>query len=237
MYAVTRSDTPRCGTRSSCEHAPSPVHARDGQMFVLTNSLDARAYLEGAAPNAELLPIDELGFYELLQDGTSLDEAELEMRFAPWDGGASRTPSCRAICRSRSPTACATPAWRIDARRRASSAGAPRQERWRRAAGIRRAQTRRRGRQGGRPSADARRRLATAARLDETASLSRRARSGRQVARPCGGPAAPAPPDIMVASQRLWSCGHDPAAGRCPPYRRSTSTCGRATRRRLLGAT
>ena len=51
--------------------------ARDGQALVLTNSLEAER-ISRVLPDAELLVIDELGFYELLGDGMPRDEAELE---------------------------------------------------------------------------------------------------------------------------------------------------------------
>src|SRR3954467_5980314 len=51
--------------------------ARDERVFVLTSSLEAERIAE-ALPEAELLLLDDLGFYELLEDGMSRDDAELE---------------------------------------------------------------------------------------------------------------------------------------------------------------
>jgi Xaa-Pro aminopeptidase len=52
--------------------------ARDGAAFVLTSSLEADR-ISKVLPGAELLLIDELGFFELLGDGMPRDEAELEI--------------------------------------------------------------------------------------------------------------------------------------------------------------
>jgi Xaa-Pro aminopeptidase len=51
---------------------------RDGERFVLTNILEADR-IARALPEAELLRIDELGLYELVQDGMPRHEAELEV--------------------------------------------------------------------------------------------------------------------------------------------------------------
>src|SRR5918996_4310591 len=56
---------------------PFLIVARDGHALVLTNSLEAERITK-VRPDAELLLIDELGFYELLGDGVPRDEAELE---------------------------------------------------------------------------------------------------------------------------------------------------------------
>src|SRR3954451_14882065 len=57
---------------------PLLVAIRDGRTSVLTSSLEA-ARIADAVPSAELLLVDELGFYELLAGGTARDEAELEV--------------------------------------------------------------------------------------------------------------------------------------------------------------
>src|SRR4051794_32208119 len=52
--------------------------ARDGDAFVLTNPLE-RERIARALPHAQLLGIDELGLYELVDEGMPRDEAELEV--------------------------------------------------------------------------------------------------------------------------------------------------------------
>ena len=81
-------------------------------------------------PDAELVLLDELGFYEMLADGTPRDEAELEVvaaRRAAVGDRAAR--SCPPTYPSRSPTSCATPASgststrkAVEARRRGKTA-------------------------------------------------------------------------------------------------------------------
>jgi len=55
---------------------PLLVAVDDGRTAILTSSLEA-ARLREALPDAQLLLIDELGFYELLAEGTPRDDAEL----------------------------------------------------------------------------------------------------------------------------------------------------------------
>jgi Xaa-Pro aminopeptidase len=50
----------------------------DGQTFIMASSLE-RHRLAAARPDAELLDIDELGFYELLQAGLTRDELLIEL--------------------------------------------------------------------------------------------------------------------------------------------------------------
>src|SRR5918997_4799710 len=49
----------------------------DGRAFVLTSSLEAGRIAE-VLPQAELLTVDRLGLYELVEEGMRRDEAELE---------------------------------------------------------------------------------------------------------------------------------------------------------------
>jgi Xaa-Pro aminopeptidase len=49
---------------------------RDGDALVLTNSLEAER-IAGVLPDAELLVVDELGFFELMQEGMPRDEAQV----------------------------------------------------------------------------------------------------------------------------------------------------------------
>jgi hypothetical protein len=51
--------------------------ARDGDSFVMTSSLE-RARIAEVLPSAQVLTLDELGFFELVESGMADDEAELE---------------------------------------------------------------------------------------------------------------------------------------------------------------
>src|SRR5215218_11497282 len=55
---------------------PLLVAVDDGRTAILTSSLEA-ARLREALPDAQLLLLDELGFYELLAEGAERDDAEL----------------------------------------------------------------------------------------------------------------------------------------------------------------
>src|SRR5215218_4912913 len=57
---------------------PLLVAVDDGRTAILTSSLEA-ARLREALPDAQLLLLDELGFYELLAEGAQRDDAELEV--------------------------------------------------------------------------------------------------------------------------------------------------------------
>ena len=57
---------------------PLLVAVEDGRTSILTSSLESARIAE-ALPDAELLLLDELGFYEMLADGIPRDEAELEV--------------------------------------------------------------------------------------------------------------------------------------------------------------
>jgi Xaa-Pro aminopeptidase len=54
------------------------VAVENGRTSILTSSLESARIAE-ALPDAELLLVDALGFYEMLADGTPRDEAELEV--------------------------------------------------------------------------------------------------------------------------------------------------------------
>ena len=51
---------------------------RDGDRYVLTNQLE-RARIAGVLPDAEILLTGDLGLYELVEEGMSRDDAELEV--------------------------------------------------------------------------------------------------------------------------------------------------------------
>jgi len=111
--------------------------ARDGQAFVLTNPLEAER-ISRALPDAELLGIDELGIYELVEDGMPRDEAELETAIRALSRWGIEDAVVPADLRSRSPIACATRASAsTSTRRRWRRAAAPRPRRSWQASGVR----------------------------------------------------------------------------------------------------
>ena len=57
---------------------PMLLAVENGRTSILTSSLEA-ARLAEARPDADLVLLDDLGFYEMLADGTPRDEAELEV--------------------------------------------------------------------------------------------------------------------------------------------------------------
>ena len=57
---------------------PLLVVVEDGRTAILTSSLES-ARISEALPDAELVLLDDLGFYEMLADGTDRAEAELEV--------------------------------------------------------------------------------------------------------------------------------------------------------------
>ena len=74
---------------------PFLLVARDGGSLVLTSSLEAARIAE-ALPAAELLTVDELGLYELIEEGMPRDEAELETAIralARWGIGDAVVPA------------------------------------------------------------------------------------------------------------------------------------------------
>ena len=85
--------------------------ARDDAALVLTSSLES-ARIARALPQAELLMIDELGFFELLEQGMPRDQVELEVALRALRAWGMSRPSSPATCRSRSPTGCARKASR-----------------------------------------------------------------------------------------------------------------------------
>ena len=78
----------------------------DGRAYIMSSNLEGER-LAAARPDAELLDIDELGFYELLDTGITRDELWLELT----SRAAARTGVRDAIVdfefRSASPSACA----------------------------------------------------------------------------------------------------------------------------------
>ena len=184
----------------------------DGATSILTSSLEA-ARIADARPDAELVLLDELGFYELLADGTPRDEAELETVLR----AVRRWGIERALVPPDLPVAVAdtlrgagvgidVDARAVEARRRAKTAAE--------LEGIRRAQhAAERGMDAGRAlikGATAEGGLLQHDGGPLTAEAVREA-----VRAECAAAGAPAPPDIMVVSLFAGG-GHDPGSGPLP---------------------
>ena len=186
--------------------------ARDGQALVLSNSLEAER-ISRVLPDAELLVLDELGFYELIGDGMPRNEAELETAIR-----AVRSWSIRsAVVPADLPVAVAdrlrdagvridVDARAVEERRRVKSSAE--------LGGIRRAQ---RAAEVGMAAAETliRRADREDGRLihDGETLTAETVRSAIRAA--CATAGAPAPPDIMVVSA-LSGGGHDPGSGPLP---------------------
>jgi Xaa-Pro aminopeptidase len=186
--------------------------ARDDRAFVLTSSLEADRIAK-ALPDAELLVLDELGFFELMEDGMSPEDAELEAALR----AVQRWGIREALVPRDLPVAVADrlrdAGIRIEvdgdavaARRRVKSEAE--------LAGIRRAQ---RAAEAGMAAAEALIRGASRehGRLVHGGELLT-AETVRAAIRAASAEAgAPAPADIMVVS--AWSeGGHDPGSGPLP---------------------
>jgi Xaa-Pro aminopeptidase len=186
--------------------------ARDGRELVLTNSLEADR-ISRARPDAELLQVDELGYYELIKEGMPRDEAQLETAVR----AVGRWGIREAVVPGDLPVAVAdrlrdagvridVDARAVERRRRVKSPAE--------LAGIRRAQL----------AAEAG--MAAAEELIRGAGSEdgRLARDGEvltaetvrsAIRSACAAAGAPAPPDIMVVSA-LSGGGHDPGSGPLP---------------------
>ncbi len=191
---------------------PLLLAVRNGHTSILTSSLES-ARLADAVPNAELVLLDELGFYDMLADGTPRHEAELEAVLR----AVQRWGIEEAVVPADLPVAVADKlrdaGVRIDVdpkaveqRRRRKTAGE--------LEGIRRAQH------------AAERGMAVAERLihgatDGDGLLQHdgeplTAEAVRDAIRAeCAAAGAPAPPDIMVVSLFAGG-GHDPGSGPLP---------------------
>jgi Xaa-Pro aminopeptidase len=173
---------------------------RDGQALVLTSSLEA-SRIAGVLPGAEVLVFDELGFYELLDEGMAPDDAELETvarAVERWGIASAVVPRDLPVAvadRLRAAgVAVEVDGRAVDDRRRAKSAAE--------LDGIRRAQ---RAAEAGMAAAEAV--------IREGRLTAEEVRAAARAA--CAAEGAPAPPDIMVTSA-LSAGGHDPGSGPLP---------------------
>jgi len=185
---------------------------RDGRRIILTNALE-RDRLAAAVPDAELVLVGDLGWHELLEEGRSRVDAELEV--------VARAVARAGITRARVPgTLPVAVADRLraegvtldvdtpffDARRRVKGPAE--------LAGIRRAQAAaERGLAAGAAVLRAARIEGDRLVLDGDPLTAERVRAA--IRDECAAHGAPAPADIMVVS--AWSGGgHDPGSGPLP---------------------
>ena len=129
---------------------------RDGTTLVSSSSLESDRVAE-VLPGAQVVTLDELGFYELLGDGMPREEAELEAvvrALARWGVEAAVVPGDLPVALAdrlrEAGVALDVDAHAVEARRRAKIAG--------RAGGHPPRPARRRGRHGRRRGADPQRR-------------------------------------------------------------------------------
>ena len=183
-----------------------------GRTSILTSSLEAARIAE-ALPGAELLLVDELGFYEMLAEGMPRDEAELEVALR----AVRRWGIERRVVPGDLPVALAD-------RLRAGGIGVEVDGRRSRRAGAQVAggarghpprPARRRARHGRRRGADPRRRRAGRRPRSSTGEPLTAEVVRAAIRAECAAAGAPAPPDIMVVSL-LSGGGHDPGSGPLP---------------------
>jgi Xaa-Pro aminopeptidase len=185
---------------------------REEERYVLTSSLEAQR-IATALPDARLLRLDEVGFYELIRDGVDRDEAELisviralrawgiDSAVVPRDLPVAVADEIRAAG-----IALEVDGDAVDERRRAKTDFE--------LAGIRRAQ---RAAEAGMAAAE---RLIRAAerrdgQLYHGGELLSAERVREAIRAACAAAGAPAPPEIMVVSV-LSGGGHDPGFGPLP---------------------
>ena len=186
--------------------------ARDGDTFVLTSSLEA-ARIASVLPEAEILFVDELGLFELIESGMSRDEAELETAVRAlerWGIEAAVVPADLPVAVAdrlrKSGLAINVDGRTVEARRRAKSPAE--------LAGIRRAQ---RAAEAGMAAGEQLIRGAhhEGRRLHHDGGPLTAEHVRAAVRAACAAASAPAPPDIMVVSA-LSGGGHDPGSGPLP---------------------
>lgn len=186
--------------------------ARDGRAYVMTSSLEVERIAE-VLPEAELITVDRLGFFDLLDDGMSRDEAELEVAvrvLRKWEVDGAVVPGDLPVSLADKLRAegisIEVDNRTVEGRRRVKNPAE--------LAGIRRAQ---RAAEAGMAAAEELIRGAERreGRLhhDGEALTSEIVRAA--VRKACAEAGAPAPPDIMVVSV-LSGGGHDPGSGPLP---------------------
>jgi Xaa-Pro aminopeptidase len=192
---------------------PFLIVLRDGETLVLTNQLES-ARIRAALPGAELLQIDQLGLYDLIEEGVEREQALLETVMRAVERWGVRD----AVVPGEFPLAVAdrlraagvtleVDDEAVAARRRVKNEAE--------LAGIRRAQ---RAAEAGMAAGE---RLIRAAahgdgghlHLDGEVLTAERVRDAIRAA--CAEAGAPAPPGIMVVSA-LSGGGHDPGSGPLP---------------------
>jgi Xaa-Pro aminopeptidase len=186
--------------------------SHEGRALVMTSSLEA-ARIAQALPEAELLTIDQLGLFELVEGGMPRDEAELETAIRAlrrWGVEGAVVPGDLPVAladRMRGAgVAIEVDGRTVEGRRRVKTPAE--------LAGIRRAQ---RAAEAGMAVAE---QLIRGARRDGgllhhdgEPLTAERVRAAIRAA--CAAAGAPAPPDIMVVSA-LSGGGHDPGSGPLP---------------------
>ena len=188
------------------------VAVQNGRTSILTSSLEA-ARIAAALPDAELLLVDELGFYEMLAEGTPRDEAELEVALRAvrrWGIESAVVPGDLPVALAdrlrEGGIGVEVDGKAVEARRRAKSPAE--------LEGIRRAQ---RAAERGMAAAEALIRGAGAQdgvlQLDGAPLTADAVRDA--IRAECAAAGAPAPPGIMVVSL-LSGGGHDPGSGPLP---------------------
>jgi len=191
---------------------PFLLVARGDERLVLTNPLEAER-IARVLPDAQLLGIDELGLYELVEDGMPRDEAELEVvvrALERWGVAEARVPADLPVAVAdrlrEAGLRLDVDAEAVQQRRRAKSPAE--------LEGIRRAQ---RAAEEGMAAAEALIRAAERAdgRLvhDGVPLTAETVRAAIRAA--CASHGAPTPPDIMVTSVNSGG-GHDPGSGPLP---------------------
>jgi Xaa-Pro aminopeptidase len=189
------------------------VVSRDDRAFVMTSSLEVERIAE-ALPDAELVTLDALGFYELIGDGMSRDEAELETvirALRKWGIDEVVVPADLPVAVAdrlrEAGVAVEVDGRAVETRRRVKTPAE--------LAGIRRAQ---RAAEAGMAAAEELIRGAErdGGRLhrDGEPLTSEAVRAAIRAA--CAAAGAPAPPGIMVVSALTSGGGHDPGFGPLP---------------------
>jgi Xaa-Pro aminopeptidase len=186
---------------------------RDGTPHVLTSSLESARIAE-AVPGVELLLFEELGFYELLEGGSSYEDAELETSVR----ALKRWGVDSAVVAADLPVAVAdrlrgegigldVDVRAVQARRRVKSPPE--------LAGIRRAQ---RAAEAGMAAAEELIRAADrdGGRLYRDGELLTAEHVRETIRATTAAAGAPAPPTIMVVSALTARGGHDPGSGPLP---------------------